>query len=499
MKKVLKIILGMLGIFGIVILALLAAVNLSRDPTPVASMPSNSKSADDKFIHWIEHRVDDQSLSDGIGLRGADGLQIADLDRDGYQDIVSVHEDSNHIRIAFGTADPNHWISVTLAQGDFIEGVEDPAIGDVNGDGWPDLLVACEGGTIVYFQNPGGQQADIRKPNSWDSVIPSVAKGKGSWIRVFLADLDKDGRLEAVVTNKSIKMYGGFGSMDVPPTPMSWLAIPKNPLDEDEWKENQLGRYKVPVNARPIDLDGDGDLDILGGSRGESRMMIFENEVQKPLQFKEYPVNVTNRSFPKKPTLPKKLSGMVLAFADLNQDARLDIVTFETPWSVVWLEQPESWDQSWKIHHIASAFPDSPTALALVDINGDGRLDLFSGGYSQGPRDHDLVSPGIFHRAGGLFWFEQPEKPTEPWRRHNISRRMRAMFDDFVPLDLNGDDLVDLVGTRGNSGELDGVIWLEQKRSREPHQVFTQAHENDSKQLPAPSGFLRTVSDWLLM
>jgi hypothetical protein len=76
---------------------------------------------------------------------------------------------------------------------------------------------------------------------------------------------------------------------------------------------------------------------------------------------------------------------------------------------------------------------------------------------------------------------------------------MRAMFDDFVPLDLNGDDLVDLVGTRGNSGELDGVIWLEQKRSREPHQVFTQAHENDSKQLPAPSGFLRTVSDWLLM
>ncbi|MBW1849004.1 MAG: VCBS repeat-containing protein [Deltaproteobacteria bacterium] len=399
MKKIVKSILKLLvGSFVTLILMILVSfigIKMTIKTDPAALLPTTARAADGRFISWAEHRIDDQSLAGGVPLRGTDGLELADLDRDGFLDIVSVNEDSNHIRLAFGSGNEAKWDLVTLAEGDFVEGAEDPAIGDMNNDGWMDLLFACEGGTIVYFQNPGGQKgANVRDPARWEYSIPKVTKGKGSWIRVFLADLNQDGRLEAVVTNKSIKMHGGFGSMDVPKSPVSWLTIPVKPLDAEGWVENQMGTYLVPVNARPVDLDGDGDLDIVAGSRGESRMILFKNIGLNPLKFEEHPLKVSNRSVPAKPRLPKKLSGMVLAFFDLNKDNRLDIVTFETPWSIVWLEQPEDWDQAWTIHPIGAAFPDSPTALTLFDINDDGRMDLFTGGYSQDPRDHDLPEAG---------------------------------------------------------------------------------------------------------
>ena len=100
--------------------------------------------------------------------------------------------------------------------------------------------------------------------------------------------------------------------------------------------------------------------------------------------------------------------------------------------------------------------------------------------------DVDAAEPSASHRAGRLAWFEQPDDPAGTWTRHDVSRRIRGMFDKFVARDMDGDGDVDLVGTRGNSVPYDGVFWLEQVRSAEPLPAFDQARERESRQLALP-------------
>jgi hypothetical protein len=60
------------------------------------------------------------------------------------------------------------------------------------------------------------------------------------------------------------------------------------------------------------------------------------------------------------------------------------------------------------------------------------------------------------------------------------------MYDAFIPADMDADGDIDFIATRGNSGNYDGVFWLEQIRSSMALLVFEPARQTDSQQMSLP-------------
>ena len=126
--------------------------------------------------------------------------------------------------------------------------------GDIDRDGDMDLLLGTK-----WLRNDG---------DTWS--LHTLHPTPGDPDRNILADINRDGRLDAVV---------GFEAINVPGK-LAWYEQGSNPTGQ--WTEHVIAQVVGPMSLDVRDMDGDGDFDVIVGEHNykepaTARLLVFEN------------------------------------------------------------------------------------------------------------------------------------------------------------------------------------------------------------------------------
>ncbi|HED39878.1 MAG TPA: hypothetical protein ENJ13_05565 [Chromatiales bacterium] len=304
----------------------------------------------------------------GLNADNTSSLVAGDVDGDGDIDIVAGNRgQANKLYLNAGGIFGSGGISIGV--NDALDGATSLALGDVDGDGDIDLIVANEGAETKRYLNDGSGGF----PDSGEIVGGSSASINS--YSTAVGDVDGDGDLDILTgdNNATTKLYlnagrGGFSLVGI--------AIG---AESDNTMVVVLG-----------DVDGVNGLDLIAGNAGQTNKLYL---------------NDGSGSFPDDGVDIGSETDITysLALADVDGDSDLDLLVAN--WGAtnkVYLNDGNGIFPATgtAIGDPANPDVDTTTSIALIDVNGDSSLDVITGNWGGTNKFYLNNGSGVFSASG---------------------------------------------------------------------------------------------------
>jgi FG-GAP-like repeat len=332
-----------------------------------------------------------------IDIGASETCALGDVNGDGKPDIISGenwYEAPNW--------KPHRFRELGYASG-YVDNFSDLAL-DVDGDGRIDV-VSCSwfGRALRWWKNPGGE-------GRW--VEHTIQDGFPIEF-AFLVDLDNDGKTQEILPQ--------FGDLKAP---LSWYEAKNGAFVRHVVSDVSYGHG---IGAGDVNRDG-------------------RNDIITPKGWFEAPADPRTGKWIWHADFDLGTTGFIYVY-DVNGDGLNDLITTAAhDYGMFWLEQGA--DHSWTKHLIDDTWSQGH-AMTMVDLNHDGQPDFLTGKRYMA-HDHD---PGA-REPLGVYWYEfrKGEDGKVVWIKHVVDYSTRTGGGMQIPVaDLDGDGDLDFV-TAGKSG-----------------------------------------------